>query len=878
MSGGGGGRGAGVAGIPAGARKMVASLKEIVNCPEAEIYAMLKECGMDPSEAVHRLLSQDTFHEVKSKREKKKEVKEVPENRSRSVGAKSNRGARGGTDRGPRNNPSQFSSSDFGVARGKAVHQKENSENAIPTSSLESASSATYHNKSDFASMRTPAPTTVVPDGLSYPVQPSSGYQNSWFGAPGRRSMADVVKMGRPQGKSPSVPAVASDSSYTPSVPLLSDMPPLCQRPSPSVLPGESNQESHSSQNPILKSTEITHEQNTSVGSHGSHDDWVVVDESPAATVPSVPETSGSSTLYAETPTLADGNNLHVNPHLNETEELEDDTTDEDLHAEHTGSVSLSDRQVQLDNLGDDSHQTDDSINNMSSYQSQRHAFEHHEVEDVNAEISSVAANLHQINLQKDLDAPSAEEIPAVIIPDHLLVTNVDCSHLSFGSFNSGIITAGFSGSFSSKPMKTSLDVAPVTEDTSSIDKSEARNTEYYDSEQLRSTLSENVASTSTTTTREDAPSVTEPEIIRTDSLDATHGLQYNFPSVSDYTLPSTSEQNAAGYGFPQSNSQIQNLAPFSSLMQQYNSSFPNNSLASQLQPVRNFDLPFSPLLTTQSVPTKYSTSMSSISGPTSSMPEAAKPGFLSPPHPTQQSLPSTSIPTGHALPQHLPVHAYSQPTLPLGHFANMISYPFLPQSYAYMPSAAFQQTYTANTPFHQSLTAISNTGVKYTLPQYKSSVSVTSLPQSAAVASGYGGFGSSANIPGSLMMNPSSASANTTIGFDEALSSQYKEGNLHAPQQTENPAMWAHGAGSRTMSAMPANTFYSFLGQNQLGGYRQGQQPQHYGNMSYPPNYYHSQAGVSQEHQQNPAEANMNNQQGAPSQQQSHQIWQHSY
>lgn len=110
---------------------------------------------------------------------------------------------------------------------------------------------------------------------------------------------------------------------------------------------------------------------------HTSHDDWVVVDESPAVTVPSVPETSSTSTLYAETPTLADGNNLHVNPHLNETEELEDDATDEDLHAEHTGSVSLSDRQVQLDNLGDDSHQTDDSINNLSSYQSQRHAFEH---------------------------------------------------------------------------------------------------------------------------------------------------------------------------------------------------------------------------------------------------------------------------------------------------------------------------------------------------------------------------------------------------------------------------------------------------------------------------------------------------------------------
>ena len=44
--------------IPAASKKMVQSLKEIVNCPEAEIYAMLKECNMDPNEAVSRLLSQ----------------------------------------------------------------------------------------------------------------------------------------------------------------------------------------------------------------------------------------------------------------------------------------------------------------------------------------------------------------------------------------------------------------------------------------------------------------------------------------------------------------------------------------------------------------------------------------------------------------------------------------------------------------------------------------------------------------------------------------------------------------------------------------------------------------------------------------------------
>lgn len=44
--------------IPSGSRKLVHSLKEIVNCSEAEIYAMLCECNMDPDAAVNRLLSQ----------------------------------------------------------------------------------------------------------------------------------------------------------------------------------------------------------------------------------------------------------------------------------------------------------------------------------------------------------------------------------------------------------------------------------------------------------------------------------------------------------------------------------------------------------------------------------------------------------------------------------------------------------------------------------------------------------------------------------------------------------------------------------------------------------------------------------------------------
>lgn len=58
------GRGSGAGGvqtIPAGSRMVVQSLKEIVNCPEAEIYATLKDCNMDPNEAINRLLSQGVY-------------------------------------------------------------------------------------------------------------------------------------------------------------------------------------------------------------------------------------------------------------------------------------------------------------------------------------------------------------------------------------------------------------------------------------------------------------------------------------------------------------------------------------------------------------------------------------------------------------------------------------------------------------------------------------------------------------------------------------------------------------------------------------------------------------------------------------------------
>lgn len=142
--------------------------------------------------------------------------------------------------------------------------------------------------------------------------------------------------------------------------------------------------------------------------------------------------------------------------------------------------------------------------------------------------------------------------------------------------------------------------------------------------------------------------------------------------------------------------------------------------------------------------------------------------GSISTPLPNPQTLPGASVATGPALPQHLAVHPYSQPNLPLGHFANMIGYPFMPQNYTYMPSA-FQQAFAGNNTYHQSLATV--------LPQYKNSVSVSSLPQSAAIASGYA-FGSSTSIPGgNFPLNQPAMPTGTTVGYDD-VNSQYKDSN----------------------------------------------------------------------------------------------------
>ncbi|CAI9294913.1 unnamed protein product [Lactuca saligna] len=108
--------------IPNNVRKTIQNIKEITgNHSEDEIYAMLKECSMDPNETAQKLLLQDPFHEVKRKRDRKKENPSKESTESRWKPGMQGRGNRGG--RG--NYSSRHMSNDAGGGR-TGLSAKEN--------------------------------------------------------------------------------------------------------------------------------------------------------------------------------------------------------------------------------------------------------------------------------------------------------------------------------------------------------------------------------------------------------------------------------------------------------------------------------------------------------------------------------------------------------------------------------------------------------------------------------------------------------------------------------------------------------------------------------------------------------------------------------
>ncbi|GAA0145436.1 hypothetical protein LIER_05631 [Lithospermum erythrorhizon] len=817
--------------IPSGSRKVVMSLKEIVNCPEAEIYATLQDCNMDPNEAVNKLLSQDSFREVKSKREKKKENKDTAEGRPRGSVGTSSRGGRSGTGRYGRGGSTQFSSSDPAVSYGKLAY-KNNGSTSHPASlsSVPGTTGNTYERSptiSDSGLTSNKASEANTGDGSLPVAQPSSGYQPGWMATPGKMSMADIVKMGKPQNRDSGAP----------------------------------NTSHHHGQRTSNSSSDVnlSHLVSTSLDV-SVEEEWPSVEPTSAPDVSPILEPPSDSKPHDDAPGFQYNDN---GKHDHDIPTVDHDAV-ENIAINHVESASVSGGTLQEENDDGTSLFDNDMYQNRQLYQP--HNIDYHEVQEPGVSVSSMTAEMQHVNIQDDDRGSLPEDSgPSVVIPDHLQVQTGDFSHLSFGSFKVGPL---YSAPLTSIPVKTNIGEEETSEaDATAVGQLETRNSEYCEEGSYLDVGDGNLYNRAgASTSNYDSPSASQQEPVKHENPEVEHVNQYASTSSSpDYTFGNTHQPNVTSrqtYSVPQ----MQNNATFSNAMLQgYSNSLPSTLLAENVHSGREIDFPYSRFL----MPSKYANGASLPSGSALSMPEALNTIGYSSAQPTQQSLSGTNGAPGLSVPQHLAMHPYSQATTPLD--PNMIGYPFMPPSYSYLPSA-YQQAFHGNNYNHQSLAATA-------LLSHKMSVPASNLPQSG---SGYSGFGSSTALPGNFAMNQTAAVAppGTTIGYDDVLSSQYKDSNhLMSLQQSENSAMWLQGPGSRTMSAVPANTYYGMQLQNQQAvGLRQAQQSsQNYGAFGYP-NFYHAQSGMSMDHQQqqNPRDGSLGGSQGQ--QKQSQQFWQNGY
>ncbi|XP_019198389.1 PREDICTED: GBF-interacting protein 1-like [Ipomoea nil] len=156
MNSGAGGGAASRVSIASNVRETIRQIKEITgNHSEEEIYAMLKECSMDPNETTQKLLFQDTFHEVKKKRDRKKE------NMNKGF-AKPNwkPGMQGCWNKGGHGNyPSHYASHDSG--RGKNSG-KENQTSQMLEKSISRTSVPTLREEKSISSL-----SIALPNGSS---------------------------------------------------------------------------------------------------------------------------------------------------------------------------------------------------------------------------------------------------------------------------------------------------------------------------------------------------------------------------------------------------------------------------------------------------------------------------------------------------------------------------------------------------------------------------------------------------------------------------------------------------------------------------------------------------------------------------------------
>ncbi|KAL5716397.1 hypothetical protein ACHQM5_018097 [Ranunculus cassubicifolius] len=508
--------------------EMVSIVKEIVkNCSDDEILAMLNECNMNPDDAVQKLLYQDHFHEVKSRREKKKEIKEASESRLQFGTSTRNLG-RGGS--------MQYRTAAPEPSRGRSMYKEEYSSTPV-TSSVPSVSSVDGIIYTPQSVSNSVAQGQRIGNGdvTKSTSQSSAGSQSVWSGVSHPLTMADVVKMGRVPANHPSNPTTSTGTSYGQHGTVSSNISheSVQGRSSSASLPEEMVDELLSSEDPVLEDSSKNHESGTC--QHVHYNEWPFVEQSAAASGSSIWKSS-TSRGHTDPSVLSNMQTRMATLNLDsQSDDLQvaGDAIFESHGTEHNGADSISRGHRGFNN---------ESYNILSSYE---HRSLNHEgragneqssvpnypfVKAYDATVSSASSALQQPRLRKDeFEALSSVNSYTVTLPNHLQVPTSSISNLSFGSYGSHNNTSH------SRPS--------VSEGASSTEQSNSRNPEFYKQDR------DSFYRTADGALDRNSSQYPQPVVV---------AQRHQYSSIPPgYTRESGSQLNAV-----QSNSQVYNLSP----------------------------------------------------------------------------------------------------------------------------------------------------------------------------------------------------------------------------------------------------------------------------------------------------------------------------
>lgn len=773
--------GHGQATIPAAAKKVVQSLKEIVKKhSDEEIYAALKDCDMDPNLAVHVLMNQDTFHEVKRKRDKRREngsnndtgetkaravsrldhgnkrVNYVPRhllNDGSAVGKYKYTGARedsNQTDRvGTSTNSQSSSQTRSSLLRIRnsglvGVGQRPFHAHAAVQTSRGSWTKVSGHTNSGSVSTRS-----------SIPASASARYETS------KRQEAAIVETNGDDQKQEGGIVAAEVSSLKP------------------VLKSNTSTNQRSMVSESRNLTGIHHENARTYGTR-SHQNFLEEHKRNTSARPYFQNYHNTRTSYQPHQQFS-GNQRAVST-------LE-------WKPKPTPSVVVEHVSPETSPIEETGRSSPPIALLMSN--------------EVPAEAISKLEGLNLLD-----DRP-------VIIPEHLQVPEAECAGLNFGSFDTDFELSFSTGLNDTKSLvvdevSASLEVLPVEPVESSVKELPSVETSTASHPQLLSPTTPETFATSSDAVLSMPPVAGRVTEISKPEIPSQQGRQFSsVPSVSNYQGLGVVPQSQ--YLYETAEPQPQEISR-SNFVQPFAESAPNY-YSPVFRPVSDGETRYQ-FLSSHGA-SKFSGNVTLMNGQTlSSSQEQSQNAGIS----------HTTLAVGQPS---IPLHAYAaQPAgVPISPYpTNIYGYQYVPSNYAYM-HAPYQNSYPGNSGYPQPPIGSSfapstrvyppagTTTVKFPPPQFKLG---TGNGPHAMVAAGYGSY---ATAPSGFAGINSSVTAGSASSYDDMIGTHYKENTLFtSSHQVEGSGLWVQGPLSRDVPGMQTNSFYNLHGPGQHAGYAHSQ------------------------------------------------------